>query len=60
MAEEYVYELIVHRGRVSIAEVMAEGEPQLQRQALDTLVAKGLVRQLAGPTTSKSSRLPST
>ena len=47
--EEHVYELLLSRGRLSIAEVTAEGEPQLQRQALDTLVSKGLVRQLAGP-----------
>ena len=48
--EEHLYELLVARGRLSLAEVLAEGhDERLQRQALDTLVAKGLVRQLTGP-----------
>jgi predicted DNA-binding transcriptional regulator len=49
--EEHVYDLLVSRSRMSLDEVIAEGEakPAVQRQALDTLVSKGLVRQLAGP-----------
>jgi len=46
--EERVYELLVSRGRLSLAEVIAaaDGEPEVLREALDTLVGKGLVRQL--------------
>lgn len=49
--EEHVYELLLTRGRLSLEDVIAEGDvkPQLQRDALDTLVSKGLVRRLAGP-----------
>lgn len=49
--ENHVYELLVTRGRMSLAEVVAAGDaaPEPQREALDKLVAKGLVRQLAGP-----------
>lgn len=49
--EERVYELLVARGRLSLAEVLAAGEvePERQRQALEALVGKGLVRRLAGP-----------
>lgn len=49
--EEHVYDLLVSRGRMSLADVVATGdaEPQRQREALDKLVAKGLVRQLTGP-----------
>jgi predicted DNA-binding transcriptional regulator len=49
--EEHVYELLVARGRLSLTEVMAsgDGEPERQREALDKLVAKGLVRRLASP-----------
>jgi len=48
--EERVYELLVSRGRLSLAEVTAatDVEPEVQREALDTLVASGLVRQLTG------------
>jgi sugar-specific transcriptional regulator TrmB/DNA-binding CsgD family transcriptional regulator len=48
--EERVYELLVSRGRLSLAEVIAadDVEPALQREALDALVAKGLVRLLTG------------
>ncbi|MGH3712023.1 MAG: helix-turn-helix transcriptional regulator [Micromonosporaceae bacterium] len=49
--EEQVYDLLVTRGRMSLDEVLAESDakPRLQRQALERLVAKGLVRRLAGP-----------
>ena len=49
--EEQTYHLLVSRGRLSLADVLAEAyaEPQLQRQALDALVRSGLVRRLAGP-----------
>lgn len=49
--EEHVYELLVTRGRLSLSEVIAGGDakPELQKEALDTLVSKGLVRRLAGP-----------
>jgi sugar-specific transcriptional regulator TrmB len=49
--EEQVYDLLVARGCLTLAEVMAEGDVKLKRQleALDTLVSKGLVRRLAGP-----------
>lgn len=49
--EEYVYELLVTRGRLSLAEVAAAGDvkPELLREALEKLVSKGLVRRLAGP-----------
>src|SRR5687767_4404035 len=49
--DESVYELLVTRGRLSLAEVIDAGDakPHLRRQALDTLVSKGLVRQLTGP-----------
>jgi len=48
--EEDVYELLVTRGRLSLEEVLAAADvkPEVQREALDTLVAKGLVRQLTG------------
>jgi sugar-specific transcriptional regulator TrmB/DNA-binding CsgD family transcriptional regulator len=49
--EERVYDLLVSRGRMSLAEVIAEGDhkPKRQVEALDKLVATGLVRRLAGP-----------
>ena len=49
--EEQVYDLLVTRGRLTLAEVIAEGDvkPKRQLEALDTLVSKGLVRRLAGP-----------
>lgn len=49
--EEQVYDLLVSRGRMSLTEVQAlgDGEPERQREALERLVAKGLVRRLAGP-----------
>lgn len=49
--EEYVYELLVTRGRLSLAEVVAAGDvkAELLREALEKLVSKGLVRRLAGP-----------
>jgi DNA-binding CsgD family transcriptional regulator len=49
--EEHVYELLVTRGRMSLADVLAAGgaTPEVQREALDRLVSSGLVRQLAGP-----------
>lgn len=49
--EEHVYELLVTRGRLSLADVIAQGDtkPEVQKEALDTLVSKGLVRRLAGP-----------
>lgn len=49
--EEHVYDLLVTRGRLSFDEVVSAGPavPEVQKQALETLVAKGLVRQLAGP-----------
>lgn len=49
--EEYVYELLVTRGRLSLAEVAAAGDvkPELLWEALEKLVSKGLVRRLAGP-----------
>lgn len=49
--EEHVYELLVTRGRLSLAEVAAAGDvkPELLREALEKLVSKGLVRRLAGP-----------
>ncbi len=49
--EEHIYELLVSRGRMSLAEVIAAGnaKPSEQRQALDQLESKGLVRRLAGP-----------
>jgi len=48
--EERVYDLLVGRGRLSLAELVAASDvaPELQREALDTLVANGLVRQLSG------------
>jgi len=47
--EERVYDLLLSRGRVSYAEVIATSDaaPPLLREALDSLVSKGLVRQLA-------------
>jgi sugar-specific transcriptional regulator TrmB/DNA-binding CsgD family transcriptional regulator len=49
--EERMYDLLVSRGRMSLAEVIAEGDhkPQRQLQALEKLVAAGLVRRLASP-----------
>lgn len=49
--EEQVYEQLVSSGRLSFDEIATGGQAraELVRQALDTLVAKGLVRQLAGP-----------
>lgn len=46
-----VYELIVAHGRMTLDEIISQGDakPQRQRQSLETLVSKGLVRQLAGP-----------
>lgn len=49
--EEHVYDLLVTHGRMSQADVVtASAEPARPvRQALDTLVSKGLLRRLAGP-----------
>ncbi len=49
--DERVYDLLLSRGRMSLAEVIAEGDhkPQRQLQALERLVAAGLVRRLASP-----------
>ena len=47
--EENVYDLLVTRGRMSLDEILAAGHAPIQRQALETLVDKGLVRRLAGP-----------
>lgn len=49
--EEQIYDLLLTRGRMSLAEVIAEGntESRAARQALDSLVSKGLVRRLTGP-----------
>lgn len=50
--EEQVYDLLVARGRVSLADIVAAGgdaEPERQREAVERLVAKGLVRRLATP-----------
>ena len=49
--EERVYDLLVSRGRLSLHDVQAlgDGEPERQREALERLVSKGLVRRLAGP-----------
>jgi sugar-specific transcriptional regulator TrmB len=49
--EEQVYDLLVARGRLTLAEVIAEGDvkPKRQMEALDKLVDKGLVRRLASP-----------
>lgn len=49
--EVAVYDLLLTHGRMSADDVLAQGDvaPRRQRQALQTLVAKGLVRQLAGP-----------
>lgn len=49
--EEQVYDLLLTRGRLSLAEVVAasDASSRLSRKALDTLVDKGLVRRLAGP-----------
>ena len=45
-----MYDVVVARVRVSLAEVLAAGDfpPELQKDALDKLVAKGLVRRLTG------------
>jgi sugar-specific transcriptional regulator TrmB/DNA-binding CsgD family transcriptional regulator len=50
-AEEQVYDLLIARGRMTLAEVLAEGDikPKRQMEALDKLVACGLVRRLASP-----------
>ena len=50
-AADQVYELLVQRGKLSLAELLATGEvsPKRLMEALDTLVSKGLVRRLAGP-----------
>ncbi len=49
--EERVYDLLIQRGKLSLAELLASGEagPKRLMEAIDTLVAKGLVRRLAGP-----------
>jgi len=49
--EENVYELLVSRGRLALSEVLAQPDvkPEVQREALEKLVSKGLVRRLAGP-----------
>jgi sugar-specific transcriptional regulator TrmB/DNA-binding CsgD family transcriptional regulator len=49
--EEQVYDLLVARGRMTLGEVLAEGDVKPRRllEALDKLVSKGLVRRLAGP-----------
>jgi sugar-specific transcriptional regulator TrmB/DNA-binding CsgD family transcriptional regulator len=49
--EEQVYDLLVARGRMTLAEVIAEGDvkPKRQMEALDRLVGTGLVRRLASP-----------
>lgn len=49
--EAALYELLVAHGRMTLDEVLAQGDvkPQRQRRALSELVSKGLVRQLAGP-----------
>jgi DNA-binding CsgD family transcriptional regulator len=48
--EEHVYKLLVTRVRMSLTEIVgaAEGPAELQKDALDKLVAKGLVRRLTG------------
>lgn len=46
--EESVYQLLLLRGRQSREEILASGEREAQRQALEVLEAKGLVRRLAG------------
>ncbi len=50
-AADQVYELLIQRGKLSLADLMASGEvgPKRLMEAVDTLVAKGLVRRLAGP-----------
>lgn len=49
--EAALYELLVTHGRMTLDEVLAQSEvePERQRRALNALVAKGLVRQLAAP-----------
>lgn len=49
--EERVYELLLQRGKLSLTELLASGEagPKRLMEAIDTLVAKGLLRRLAGP-----------
>jgi DNA-binding CsgD family transcriptional regulator len=48
--EQRAYDLVVARGRLSLADLVATSDvaPELQREAIDTLVAHGLVRQLSG------------
>lgn len=50
-AADQVYELLIQRGKLSLADLMASGEvgPKRLMEAVDTLVAKGLVRRLSGP-----------
>jgi DNA-binding CsgD family transcriptional regulator len=49
--EDHVYSLLVTRARLSLEELIAEdgATPAVLRQALDTLVSKGLARRLPGP-----------
>lgn len=49
--EERVYEQLLQRGKLSVAELVASGEagPKRLMEAIETLVGKGLVRRLAGP-----------
>ena len=49
-AEERVYDLLVNRVRMSLSEVLAaaDGPTEAQKDALEKLVAKGLVRRLTG------------
>lgn len=47
--EEQVYDLLLTHARMSLTELLTSGvHPEALEQALDTLVAKGLVRRLAG------------
>ncbi len=50
-AADQVYELLIQRGKLSLSDLMASGEagPKRLMEAVDVLVAKGLVRRLAGP-----------
>ncbi|GAB3274113.1 helix-turn-helix domain-containing protein [Microbacterium lacusdiani] len=48
-AEAELYELLVTRGRLALDDVLALGEREAQRIALETLESRGLVRRAAGP-----------
>jgi sugar-specific transcriptional regulator TrmB len=47
-AEEAVYELLVDRGGMLLADILATGDAPQMQAAIDRLEGKGLIRRIAG------------